>query len=94
MVTIELSDKYIRTIQELEKLGAKWWPKEVKEEALKKSILQYLLDTQDSFISILTLADAKNVNKLFALLDAANYNYQLFLKHLMILTDMGSEPLQ
>ena len=34
------NDKYIRTIQELEKVGSKWWPKEVKEEAEKMSVLQ------------------------------------------------------
>lgn len=44
------NDKYIRTIQELGKVGSKWWPKEVKEEAEKMSVLQYLLDTQDKFI--------------------------------------------
>ena len=34
-------DKYIRTIQELEAVGSKWWPEEVKREAEEMSILQY-----------------------------------------------------
>lgn len=52
-------DKYIRTIQDLEKVGAKWWPDEVKNEAANNSMLQYLLNTQDKFISLLTLAEQK-----------------------------------
>ena len=61
------NDKYIRTIQELEKVGSKWWPKEVKEEAEKMSVLQYLLDTQDKFISLLNLADRTDLEQIFSL---------------------------
>ena len=28
-------DKYLRTIKDLEKVGCKWWPKEVRDEAQK-----------------------------------------------------------
>lgn len=87
-------DKYLRTIEDLERVGSKWWPKEVREEAMKVSILQYLLDTQEKFISILILADKNNPEKLFDLLDASEFEYHLFLKHLILLTDVGSEPLQ
>lgn len=48
-------DLYLRSIEDLEKIGSKWWPKEVRDEANKTSILQTLLDTQDEFISILKL---------------------------------------
>ena len=58
------------------------------------SILQYLLDTQEKFISILKLADKKKPNKLFALLDASSIDYHLFMKHLVLLTDLGAEQLQ
>lgn len=87
-------DKYIRTIQDLEKVGAKWWPEEVKKEAANNSMLQYLLDTQDKFISLLTLAEQSNEMQLFDLIEAARFPLHLFLKHLMILTDVGSEQLQ
>ena len=50
-------DKYERTIDELETHACKWWPKEVREEAQKISILQALLDSQDKFIAILKLAN-------------------------------------
>lgn len=48
-------DLFLRTIEDLEKIGSKWWPKEVRDEANKTSILKTLLDTQDEFISILKL---------------------------------------
>lgn len=87
-------DRYLRSIKDLEKVGSKWWPKEVREEAMKVSILQYLLDTQEKFISLLTLADPEKPDALFQLLDASNFEYQLFLKHLVLLTDVGAEPIQ
>lgn len=87
-------DRYLRSIKDLELVGCKWWPKEVRDEAMKVSILQYLIDTQEKFISLLTLADRNKPEKLFRLLDASDFEYHLFLKHLMLLTDVGSEPIQ
>jgi hypothetical protein len=87
-------DRYLRSIKELEEVGCKWWPKEVRDEALKVSILQYLLDTQEKFISLLILADRTKQETLFSLLDASDFEYHLFLKHIMLLTDVGSEPIQ
>lgn len=87
-------DRYLRTIKDLEQVGSKWWPKEVRDEAMKVSILQYLLDTQEKFISLLTLADRNKPEKLFNLIDASDFEYHLFLKHLILLTDVGSEPIQ
>ena len=43
-------DRYERTIDELEIRACKWWPKEVRDEALEISVLQVLLDTQERFI--------------------------------------------
>ena len=60
-------DRYLRSIKDLEKVGSKWWPKEVRDEAMKVSILQYLLGTQEKFISLLTLADRNKPEKLFSL---------------------------
>ena len=87
-------DKYIRTIKDLEQVGCKWWPKEVRDEAMKVSILQFLLDTQEKFISLLTLANPENPENIFQLLDASGFEYHLFLKHLVLLTDVGAEPIQ
>jgi len=87
-------DRFLRTIKDLKQVGSKWWPREVREEAMKVSVLQYLLDTQEKFISLLTLADRNKPEKLFSLLDASDFEYHLFLKHLILLTDVGGEPIQ
>ena len=87
-------DRYERTLEELELHACKWWPREVREEAQKISILHTLLDTQERFISVLKLTDKNNADNLFEILDASNFAYNLFLKHLVVLTDFGSEPLQ
>ena len=31
-------DKFLRTVKDLEQVGSKWWPKEVRDEAMKVSI--------------------------------------------------------
>ena len=31
-------DRYLRSIKDLEKVGSKWWPKEVRDEAMKVKI--------------------------------------------------------
>lgn len=87
-------ERYERTIDELEGCACKWWPKEVRDEAQEISVLQILLDSQEKFISIMKLADKNDTAKLFNLIDAACFSYSLFLKHLVVLTDFGSEPLQ
>lgn len=87
-------DKYERSIDELETHACKWWPKEVRDAAQKISILQVLLDTQDKFISILKLIDLSQQESTFRLIEASSITYQLFLKHLIVLTDFGGEPLQ
>ena len=74
-------DRYERTIDELEQHACKWWPREVRDEAQKISILQMLLDTQEKFISILKLANVNDTESIFKVLDASNFAYNLFLKH-------------
>jgi len=87
-------DRYERTIDELEPHACKWWPKEVRDEAQQISVLQTLLDSQEKFISILKLANKDSHETIFNLIDAASFSYSLFLKHLVVLVDFGSEPLQ
>lgn len=89
-----MEDKYVRSMAELEKYACMWWPKEIRDYADKLSILQTLLDTQEKFISILKLADRDDSNSIFNIMQASNFSLKCFLKHLMILTDVGAEPLQ
>ena len=88
------TDKYERTMDELKEYACMWWPKEVRDEADSVSVLQILLDTQEKFISLLNLADKAKPENLFSLIEAADFPYPLFLKHLMVLVDFGGEPLQ
>lgn len=89
-----MEDKYIRTMTQLEHYASKWWPKEIREFAEQYSILQTLLDTQEKFISILKLANKQDSHSIFRIIRASDFQDKCFLKHLMILTDVGSEPLQ
>lgn len=89
-----MEDKYVRSMAELEKYACMWWPKEIRDYADKLSILQTLLDTQEKFISILKLADRENSDSIFNIIQASGFSLKCFLKHLMILTDVGAEPLQ
>lgn len=86
-------DIYLRSIEDLEKIGSKWWPKEVRDEANKVSILHTLLDTQEEFISLLKLTTVKPFN-LLQLIEVSPMRINMFLKHLAILTDFGAEPMK
>ena len=85
---------YERTIDELEVHACKWWPPELRAAEQQLSLLPTLLETQDRFISILKLANTQNPERIFDIIEAAEFPYPLFLKHLIVLTDFGSEPLQ
>lgn len=89
-----MSIKYNRNLNELEEQACKWWPENIVSLEAASSIIPTLVRTQDQFISILTLSDSNNPNSIFAVMEAANFPANLFLKHLMVLTDFGSEPLQ
>lgn len=85
---------YKRSKEELETKACKWWPTSLVEIEAESSIIPTLLRTQDQFISILTLSDSNNPDTVFDVMQAANFPANLFFKHLMVLTDFGSEPLQ
>lgn len=85
--------KYKRTLQELKTRAILNWPPELIAIAGEASILPLLLKTQDKFISVLTLADS-HPNSWEKLVDISeNMPGNLFLKHLMILSDLGGEAL-
>lgn len=85
---------YNRTHTELEGYACKWWPENLVALEAEASIIPILIRTQDQFISILTLSNPTEIASVFAVINAANFPANLFLKHLMVLTDFGSEPLQ
>lgn len=86
--------KYKRTKEELETRACKWWPESLVDIEAESSIIPMLVKTQDSFISILTLAKPTKPESVFDIISSSGFPANLFLKHLMVISDFGSEPLQ
>ena len=87
------TQNYRKTFEELEQSASKFWPSELSEKEANLSIIPKLLETQDQFISILSI-ETQNLEKLFGIIKASNLSANLFLKHLVILADFGGEPLE
>lgn len=69
------------------------WTPEIRSKMAAVSTLPILLDTQDKFIAVLKLA-AKTPTAWSSILEEAEgLNGPIFLKHLMVLSDMGGEAL-
>ncbi len=68
-----------------------WWPAEIAEKEQKTSVIPLLLETQDSFISLLHISDKSPMSWKEVLPNTKSLYPNLFLKHLMILTDIGGE---
>lgn len=84
----------MQTVDELAKNACNYWPSELVKEAADKSTLIPLLETQDTFLNILKVADASPYAWKEALTQNKALSANLFLKHLMVLTDIGGERLQ
>ena len=84
---------YKRTFEELEEVASKFWPVELSELEAKLSVIPLLLQTQDQFISIISVK-TPDLDRLFNILEASSLPANLFIKHLAILADFGGEPLQ
>ncbi|MEI6915763.1 MAG: restriction endonuclease [Armatimonadota bacterium] len=87
-------NKYARTLEELTQFAVRYWPTVVTDKEDGLSILPRLFATQSKFISVLTLAD-KTPDAWKNLVDVSeDMPANLFLKHLMVLSDFGGEALQ
>ncbi|MFT6948854.1 MAG: hypothetical protein ACJARP_003288 [Vicingaceae bacterium] len=84
---------YNRNIEELKAKAAMWWPEELKQKNSLANVLPLLLKTQDDFLSILNLSK-KEPFQVFKLIEVAKFPGNLFLKHLVVLSDYGGEPIQ
>jgi hypothetical protein len=82
-----------RTLAEFKKNAVLFWPREILERASAASVLPLLLKTQEKFISVLNLSDSApdSWKKLVDI--SAELKGNLFLKHLMVLSDLGGETL-
>jgi hypothetical protein len=84
---------YARDIHALQSHAVMWWPEDLKNENATISIIPKLLETQDDFISILKLSK-NSPTQVFELVEAADFPANLFLKHLVVISDYGGELIQ
>ena len=84
---------YRRSIESLQEKAILWWPKNLNDANQSISIVPKLLETQDDFLRILSLAK-NSPYQIFDLLEATKFPANLFLKHLCVLADYGGEPIQ
>jgi hypothetical protein len=83
----------MRDIIDLEKNAIKFWPSGLTGKEKDASIIPKLIETQDKFISLLNISDADPFKWKDTLNSTKNLSGNLFLKHLMVLSDIGGEKL-
>lgn len=84
---------YKRTLPELRSKAVLHWPEDILIAAGDVSVLPLLLKTQDAFISILKISDKNMLTWQHILNQTNSISGPLFLKHLMVMTDLGGEAL-
>jgi hypothetical protein len=82
-----------RKIEDLEANALKFWPDKIAELERNSSIIPMLIDTQDKFISLLNIANADPFAWKAVLEKSKDLTGNLFLKHLIVLSDIGGEKL-
>lgn len=83
-----------RTVEQLKKTALIYWPEHVASEAHERSPITLLLETQESFISVLKLA-TKTHDAWISAIELSDELYpNLFLKHLCVISDVGGESLK
>lgn len=83
----------MRDIQDLENKALKFWPQEILDKEKNSSIIPKLIEMQDKFISLLNISDANPFKWKNTLLSSKALSGNLFLKHLIVLSDIGGEKL-
>lgn len=83
-----------RDIDDLENHAFKFWPTALAEREQTTSIIPKLIESQEKFIGILYVADALPIAWKDVLLATDGMPANLFLKHLIVLSDVGGEKLQ
>ena len=82
--------KYKKDLEQLSKVAIKWWPKSLEADVAKLSVIPKLIETQDQFIALLKIS-GESPEQIFDVLKASAFQPNLFLKHLVVLTDYGGE---
>lgn len=85
--------KYARTLDELKEKAVLFWPRDVLEKEAAVSVLPLLLKTQDKFISLLNISDSGPEAWMKFVDEIDEMKGNVFLKHLMVLSDLAGEAL-
>jgi len=85
--------RFNRTLEELTQHAVLHWPDDILTAADEIATLPLLLKTQDSFLSILKVATKHPMSWKAIVDNSKQINGSLFLKHLMVLSDLGGEAL-
>ncbi len=83
----------VRKYVDLRSQALNFWPADLEEKERDASVIPMLLATQDKFISLLHVADGSPEAWRDVLPTTTELPPNLFLKHLMILSDVGGEKL-
>jgi len=84
----------IKTIEQLETNACLYWPSNLSEIVAEISSIPILVKTQEQFLSILKSSDKTPESWASTLTNASTLSPNIFLKHLMVLSDVGGERLQ
>ena len=84
---------YQRTVKQLEQNAALSWPIEFANQDDGAAIITALLRTQDDFISILNFP-IRSVEEFITILPSAKMRPNLFVKHLIVLSDFSAERIK
>lgn len=80
--------------ENLEQRGLKFWPLELSEKEKEASVIPKLVESPDKFISLLNISDVSPAAWKNTLKNSKSLPANLFLKHLMVLSDVGGERLE
>ncbi len=83
-----------RDINDLESRAVKFWPTVLSQREQSTSIIPKLIDSQEKFIGILYVGDASPIAWRDVMQATVGMSANLFLKHLIVLSDVGGEKLQ
>lgn len=84
---------YRRTVEQLEQNAALSWPVDLTGKDAGAAVITELLQTQDEFISILNFP-VRTVEEFLNILPSSTMRPNLFLKHLVVLSDFSAENIK
>lgn len=83
-----------KTIEQLEQTACLYWPTNLSNIVAEISSIPILVKTQNQFLSILNSSDRTPESWATTLSGSSTLSANIFLKHLMVLSDVGGERLQ